>query len=591
MQIHDNLIQGSPEWHAFRDAHHGASEAPAVMGCSPYVTRNELLKQKATGIKREISSTTQALFDSGHRFEALERARAEDLIGDDLYPQVASNGKLSASFDGITFSKTTTWEHKTLNDEIRAATCGADLPLYLRVQMEHQFYVNEKAERCLFTASKWDGDGNLVEEVHHWYTPDLELREKILAAWAQFEVDLANYQHVEVLPPVVATPTIALPALSINVTGSIALQSNLTLFGEKLRHFIDKVDKNPSTDQAFADAEAAVKVFKNAEDALEAAESNALAQTASVDEMRRTVAMLKDLARNNRLSLEKVVKARKETIRIEIAAEAKDKFAEHIESLNKRLGHPYMPAIAADFAGAMKGLKTISSIRNAVDTEMARAKIEANEIADKLQANLETLRTMADDHKFLFSDVLQIVMKDNADLVLLIESRIAAHEKTKADEAEALRARIEAQERAKAEAAAAETLRIEREADEARRRQADAEARAQAESMAARAQAVLGAAQEVRLAEPTPVVPAQSSLLTAVSPSPAPVQSSALINLGMINAALGYTVSADFLATLGFVAQQEKSARRYRESDFPRICEEIAKHTIRQAQKPLQAAA
>ena len=54
MQQH-NLIQGSAEWHAFRRQHYTASDAPAMLGISPYKTRAELLREKATGITPEIT--------------------------------------------------------------------------------------------------------------------------------------------------------------------------------------------------------------------------------------------------------------------------------------------------------------------------------------------------------------------------------------------------------------------------------------------------------------------------------------------------------------------------------------------------------
>ena len=50
------------------------------------------------------------------------------------------------------------------------------------------------------------------------------------------------------------------------------------------------------------------------------------------------------------------------------------------------------------------------------------------------------------------------------------------------------------------------------------------------------------------------------------------------LKLGEINARLGITVSADFLAQLGFVAHQERSARLYHERDWAGICGALARH-------------
>ena len=40
MQTH-NLKQGENDWHEFRAKHFGASEAAAMLGISPYLTRND----------------------------------------------------------------------------------------------------------------------------------------------------------------------------------------------------------------------------------------------------------------------------------------------------------------------------------------------------------------------------------------------------------------------------------------------------------------------------------------------------------------------------------------------------------------------
>ena len=200
------LIQGSPEWLAYRTQHFNASDAPAMMGVSPYKTRSQLLKEYATGMTSEVDGATQALFNNGHRFEALARPLAEKIIGQDLYPVVGSKDTLSASFDGITLDESIIQEHKSLNKEIRAATCAADLGAHLRIQMEQQLYVSD-AEKCLFVASQWDSNDELIEVVHHWYAPDLELRAKIIAGWKQFQKDLAEYKPAEVVEVVTATPT------------------------------------------------------------------------------------------------------------------------------------------------------------------------------------------------------------------------------------------------------------------------------------------------------------------------------------------------------------------------------------------------
>ena len=69
MQTHD-IIQGTPEWRAHRAAYYNASDAPAMMGCSPYKTRAALVQQIATGIEPEHDAATLQRFANGHKYEA-----------------------------------------------------------------------------------------------------------------------------------------------------------------------------------------------------------------------------------------------------------------------------------------------------------------------------------------------------------------------------------------------------------------------------------------------------------------------------------------------------------------------------------------
>ncbi|MDB5988889.1 MAG: hypothetical protein JWQ10_292 [Herbaspirillum sp.] len=449
--IHD-LVQGSPEWQQFRLTHFGASEAAAMLGISPKVKRTELLHMKHTGTAKEFSDWVQAnILDYGHEVEALARPLVEQIIGDDLYPVTCSDGMYSASCDGLTMGEDVAFEHKQWNAKLAESVRAGVLPEEYMPQCQQVLMVTG-ADHLIFVVS----DGTPQKLVHMDVYPDTDWFDRITAGWEQFAKDLAEYQHVEVLPAAVAEPVMALPSLSIRVNGAISLQSNLTIFGDKLKSFVDGIDMKPSDDQGFANAEAAVKVLEKAQSALEEAEASALAQTASIDEMRRTVAMHIELARTTRLMLEKVVKARKETIRIEIQQEAKDKAAAHIASLNQRLdqrlGKNYMPRVEADFAGVMKGKKSIASLRDAVNTELARFKIESNAIADKIQFNLTTLRELAADHAFLFADTAQIVLKATDDCTALVKLRIAEHKAAEEKRLAAERERIAEEERVKAEA-------------------------------------------------------------------------------------------------------------------------------------------
>ena len=541
------LVQGTPEWHAHRAQHWNASDAPAAMGCSPYMTRNELLNRLHTGISPEVDPATQRRFDDGHRFEALARPLAEKIIGEELYPVTGVEGRYSASFDGLTMMEDVAFEHKTLNAELLAAFNDIDtvapehrderaghlLPLQYQVQMEHQAMVSG-CKRILFMASKWNGD-QLVEERHCWYYPNAELRNKVRAAWLQLEQDLATY-----VPPAAEAPKPTgkapetLPALRIEVTGMVTA-SNLAAFKETALTAIRSVNRDLATDQDFADAEQSVKWCEEVETRLKAAKEHAQSQMASVDQLFKTIDDISAEARKVRLELDKLVKARKEELRSQIVSEAQVKLIGHVGALHKRVGLASGINVPADFAGAVKGKRSIDSIRDAVDTELARAKIAANELADRMEANIKTLKG-EQDWSFLFPDLAQVASKPVEDFANLVAARVAKYQQ---DQEDARRRALRQDEERKAREAAA----------------------------AAQAAQVVQQA-----AAPVVAAPVQR----------APVASDATIKLGDINARLApIQITAAGLTELGFhPVGKEKSAVLYRESDFARICQAIASRAM-----------
>src|SRR5687768_3900307 len=430
MRVH-SFIQGSPEWHAHRANHWNASDAPAMMGKSKHETRTEFLHRLCTGISPEISAFTQRMFDEGHEFEALARPLAEEIIGESLYPVTGTEGKYSASFDGLTMLKDFAYEHKRLNDAIRAAQTVDDLDAIYHIQMEQQCLVSG-AKKVLFLASNWDEEGNLLEKKEFWYEPNLKLREQIIQGWEQFAKDLSEYVPVVHPERPEAEAVMQLPALSIQSTGHISIISNLDLFGQKLNEFVGNLDLEPTDDQGFVNAEAAVKTLQKAQDALEAAEASALAQAADVDEMRRVVALYADTARKARLMLEKMVKARKEQIKVAAIAKTRKAFAEHLASLEAEIKPLRMQMSEPPFAEAAKNKRTLASLHDSLDTALANAKIVANDIAAGFRVKLAWYKENAKGYEFLFADLQQIIFKELADFQLLVQNRITQH---RADEA------------------------------------------------------------------------------------------------------------------------------------------------------------
>jgi len=538
-----SFLQGSPEWATHRSKYFNASDASAAMGISRYKSRGKLIQEIATGITVEYDDATLARFSKGHEFEAIARPWAEEIIGTDLYPIVMSNEidglSLSASFDGIDMAEEVTWEHKTGNKSLLASLEAGEIPYEYKPQIEQGLLISG-AKRCLFMASS--GEKETMRFV--WYESDPNVRAALIAAWHQFHRDLSEYVPQEADPEVIAAPVAGFGALVMQVEGRV-VACNLDAFQAGAQAFLDRLPKADElqSDQDFANAESAVKACAEAEDRIKSALDAAMAQAASIDEVFRAARHISELIRSARLSLDKSVKSRKESIRMEIMQDAQARLAEHVKNLNERIGWyngcPIISPAAADFASAIKGKKTVASLRDACDTELASAKIATSEIADRIDANKKAMG----DHAALFPDFPHVCTKTPEDFANLVAVRVQQHR-----EAEDRRL----QERAREEAAKA-----------------------------------------IQSTPPTPL-PESGAPVAAIQPSPQPVaDDGARIKLGDINAAIApLSITADGLAQLGFQhIGTEKAAKLYRASDWPAIREALSDRARTAIINPLRKAA
>lgn len=601
MKIHE-LVQGSPEWQAFRLTHHGASEAAAMLGLSKKTTRSELLRIKHTGTPKEFSDWVQVnILDYGHQVEALARPLVEEIIGEDLYPVTTSNedegGNLSASCDGLTMLYDTAFEHKQWNESLAASVRAGILPDEHMPQCQ-QIMLVTGAARVIFVVSDGTPDNLVWVEVR----PDPEWFDRIRAGWAQFDRDLADYVLPAPKAEIVANTVQALPAVSVQVSGSLAVAENFTVFEEALRKFLDeRLIREPQTDQDFADLDLQIKALKRAEDALDAAEAQMLAQVSGVDAAKRAKDALHKLTRDNRLMAEKLLESEKKRRREEKLETARKAFADHLAELQREISGLRLDVLAPDFAAAIKGLKTLASVQDKIDTALANGKIAADQKAADLRTKLAWVATNAAEHRALLADLQQLAVKPLDDFKLAITARIDAHKKAEADRLEAQREQIRKE----------EADRLEREAKDKQEREAAAVAQQrtldEAEDTAivplhpanaalenngpdslashfpgnADASAFLGmdmaAAPAVEIVTASPQCAAHSRPMGGGGGGSL---STATLKLGQINERLApIALTADGLATLGFPhVATDKSAKLYRERDFPRICAALVRH-------------
>lgn len=378
-----NIKQNTPEWEAFRSQHFNASEAPIMLGVSPFMKRDELLKEKAFGITKEYTEYQQKIFAYGHKVENLYRNNiAENIVGGELFPAVAVSEnypKLAASFDGITLLNDIIFEHKTLNSKLENITNINEVPEHYKVQMEQQLLVSG-AKKCLFAASRYDQNNELIKEIHFWYESDQKLREKILLGWEQFQTDLDNLKvnnlnNSHEKSQIISNKTaLELPIIDLNITGRV-LNSNLAEYKQAAVDIFKNIKTDLQNDNDFANAENDLKFCKKIETQIKEAKQKAISQTNDISTLFTMLDEIANEARTKRLQLEKLTKNRKDEIKAEIVSLANKELNEFIYNLNKQTT-PFFISFDYINVNLIKGLKTLSSIKDKVATEVANLKIE-----------------------------------------------------------------------------------------------------------------------------------------------------------------------------------------------------------------------
>jgi putative phage-type endonuclease len=472
-----NTIQGTDEWLAERQASFTASEAPAMMGASPHTSRTELLTLKKTGTAKEVSDFVQKnIYDKGHKVEALGREIIENRTGEELFPitgrKVVSGMVMMASSDGLTITDSWGSEHKQWNKTLPAKVEAGDIDPQYYWQMEHQLMVFG-CEYILFVVS----DGTEKNMVEYKYYPVPGRREELIAGWRQFAEDLITFIPKEVTAELVATPIERLPAILVEVEGEVK-GTNLEVYRGAALTFIENINTNLETDQDFLDAKATVKFCKDAEAKLEAVKDQVLAQTASIEEVFRTIDDIGISLSATRRSLDKQVKTEETARKNKLVTDGLEIVNNHLATVTADLGgidpHVTIPSLAA----SIKGKRSLGKMEDAIDTAIANWKKDVQIASLQISNNLALVNAKI-DFKFLFTDLDSFIRGEPNYVTMLIDKRINDYEvqqeeKRKAEAAEKKRIAEEA-ERIAEEKVKAEAARIEREKIEEAERIAEAD--------------------------------------------------------------------------------------------------------------------
>lgn len=141
------LDQGSPEWLLWRTKGLGASDAPVIMGCSPWCDPMTLLGQKVSRwfhADRKSNVNKNPRMMRGILMEPEARQAYIDQTGNHVEPLCAIHDCLDwmrASYDGATFDGKLVVEIKCINADDHQTALGGCVPAKYWPQVQHQLIV------------------------------------------------------------------------------------------------------------------------------------------------------------------------------------------------------------------------------------------------------------------------------------------------------------------------------------------------------------------------------------------------------------------------------------------------------------------
>jgi putative phage-type endonuclease len=190
------LVQGSEAWHAHRRGLRNASETPAVLGISPWVTPYQLWLLK-TG---RAAPTVNVAMRNGTALEPLARHVYEVETSNVMQPLVLQDGLYSASLDGMTLDGDLIVEikcpYKGAASALWQSVEGGMVPDHYAAQIQHQLMVSGAGQAHLWV---FDGERGLLRVVE----PDAAAVQAIRTAWDTFAVFL----DTDAPPPLVDADT------------------------------------------------------------------------------------------------------------------------------------------------------------------------------------------------------------------------------------------------------------------------------------------------------------------------------------------------------------------------------------------------
>lgn len=219
-----------------------------------------------------------------------------------------------------------------------------------------------------------------------------------------------------------------LPELIINVSGNV-ISSNANQFRDYALGVLKAIPRKFETDQDFADAELRVKWCKSVEEKLQLAKSGVQNQMVDIDAIFSMIDEVSTETRRVRLEFEKLVSTRKQEIKDSIISSAKREWDSYLYAINAQITPCEIPLSMPDFAGAIKGKRTIESIQNAIDLTLLKQQRAADSELARIKVNLDVVRNAGND--LLFADIETLCIKGEELVAMTVNQRLADHKAAK----------------------------------------------------------------------------------------------------------------------------------------------------------------
>lgn len=142
MRVVEGLNQGTDEWLRWRNTGIGSSDAPIILGVSPWTTPRELFAEKTTGVAARKQNYAMK---RGHDLEPGIRSWYESMMGFRVPPLCAEHDEhewLKVSLDGWHEEYKLAVEIKAPNKIDHASALSGHLPEKYKCQCDHHLLVS-----------------------------------------------------------------------------------------------------------------------------------------------------------------------------------------------------------------------------------------------------------------------------------------------------------------------------------------------------------------------------------------------------------------------------------------------------------------